>query len=241
MLLVRLPKTELEAKTSFLERHLALSFDALVDASTCGEWVRGVYEARSQWTGAFGGEQFSLGRAWYTDLEEDRARTYFENARASDALVERQMPGMQARLRELAGAVIGADVVARPGWCGPGVHIFPAHQEVACNGGVVHFDTEGLTEAHVAARAPAFTLVLMLQPPEAGGGLRVWDVLFSGSHQVTEEMLGATSVVARYQTGDLVVIDSYRLHQIQPFGGDRDRVSITCHAAFVAGRWETWF
>jgi hypothetical protein len=33
----------------------------------------------------------------------------------------------------------------------------------------------------------------------------------------------------------------YRLHQSQPFGGELDRISATCRAAFVAGQWETWF
>ena len=37
-------------------------------------WVAGVYAARPEWTGDFGGEQFSLGRAFYTqfgiDLDE---------------------------------------------------------------------------------------------------------------------------------------------------------------------------
>ncbi len=32
------------------------------------------------------------------------------------------------------------------------------------------------------------------------------------------------------------------LHQIQPFEGDRDRVSITIHAAEIDdGLWDTWF
>ena len=37
------------------------------------------------------------------------------------------------------------------------------------------------------------------------------------------------------------MIDSYRLHQIQPFSGDRDRLSVTAHLVFADGRWQVWF
>jgi hypothetical protein len=121
------------------------------------------------------------------------------------------------------------------------VHVFPAGGEVARQGGEIHFDTEGLTPAHVRDRAPTFTIVVMLEPPRAGGGLKVWDVLFSGSDDPGEGETDRPSAVADYGPGDLVLIDSFRLHQIQPFDGEIDRVSATCHAAFVGGRWETWF
>jgi hypothetical protein len=51
----------------------------------------------------------------------------------------------------------------------------------------------------------------------------------------------AESAVVEYAAGDLVVIDSYRLHQIQPFSGDRDRLSVTAHLIFTDGRWQAWF
>ncbi|MBX3191018.1 MAG: 2OG-Fe(II) oxygenase [Labilithrix sp.] len=105
----------------------------------------------------------------------------------------------------------------------------------------VHFDTEGLAPAHVEARAPALTLVVMLQPAEEGGGLRVWDVGYAGSDAYEDDDLSRESVICAYAAGDLVVIDSYSLHQIQPFSGDKDRISATCHVAFACGRWESWF
>ena len=136
---------------------------------------------------------------------------------------------------------MGAPVNARSGWCGPGVHVFPAGALVSTRGGDIHFDTEGLTPAHVSDRAPALTLVLMLEPPEGGGELCVWDVRHSGADAYEDEDLTRAKVTCAYGPGDLVVIDSYRLHQIQPFRGAVDRISATCHAAFVAGEWETWF
>jgi hypothetical protein len=220
---------------------LAVNARGAIDAGTAAAWARAVLAARAEWNSDFGGAQHSLGRAWYTHLEQERTEAYFREAAASDAIVERACPGLARTMRELAARVVGQPVAARAGWCGPGVHVFPAKGLVARRGGDVHFDTEGLTPAHVSDRAPALTLVLMFQPPARGGGLRVWDVLYAGSDGYDDEDLERASVTCSYEPGDLVVIDSYRLHQIQPFTGELDRISATCHAAFVAGQWESWF
>jgi hypothetical protein len=144
-------------------------------------------------------------------------------------------------MRELVARCVGAKVAQRTGWCGPGVHVFPAGALVANEGGDVHYDSEGLTPAHARERAPALTIVLMLQPPASGGGLRVWDLRYEGTDAYEDEDLERENVVVPYETGDLVFLDSYRMHQIQPFPGSTDRISATCHAAFVAGQWESWF
>ena len=213
-----------------------------VDEATCARWVEAVVRARSEWTADFGGEQFSLGRAFYTHLETDQSEAYFRDAAASDARVERSLPGMQAAMRELFASMVGGVARARRGWCGPGVHIFPAGGEVAERGGVVHFDIEGLTEKHARDGRPALTIVVMLQPPDSGGGLKLWDVRYRGRERATRAELAKPSVTASYEPGTAILIDSYRLHQIQPFGGTRDRISITIHGAEVdAGVWETWF
>lgn len=212
-----------------------------VSPERASAWARGVASARASWVSDFDGEQFSLGRAWYTHLEQDRADAYFRDTTDSDARVEAACPGLQQAMRDLASRALGVDVVQRAGWCGPGVHVFPAGAHVASSGGDVHFDTEGLTPAHAEARAPAFTFVLMLQPPRSGGGLRVWDVRYRGTEAYEDEDLERDAVTAGYAVGDLVVIDSYRLHQIQPFRGKIDRISATCHVAFTAGAWESWF
>ena len=82
----------------------------------------------------------------------------------------------------------------------------------------------------------------MLQTTDADGGLRVWDVLYDGHDHPTKEELTARSATVTYGVGDVVLIDSYRLHQIQPFAGSRARISATVHAARLdAGLWECWF
>jgi hypothetical protein len=230
------------AATRVLAERGVVGVRGLIPPELCARWVRGTYEARALWTQDFEGEQFSLGRAFYTHLEQGKSSAYFADARASDARVEEHAPGMQAFVRSLASKLTLGPVHPRRGWCGPGIHVFPTGAPVAEEGGVVHFDTEGLTEHQVAGRTRAFSVVGMLQPPVSGGGLRVWDLLYDGEDAVDEEELAASSVLAVYGVGDVVAFDSYRLHQIQPFEGDRDRISVTVHVAEIdEGHWESWF
>lgn len=222
-------------------KRLAARIRSALDPARARSYADGVREAEASWIHDFDDAQFSLGRAWYTHLEQDKSNEYFAGARESDALVEKHCPGLQDAMRALAAKVVGAPVVRRAGWCGPGVHVFPAHGLVAERGGEIHFDTEGLSPAQAGEGVAAYTVVLMLDPPASGGGLRVWDVRYRGSDAYEDEDVARPSVIVPYDAGDLVVIDSYRLHQIQPFGGERARISATCHAAFAAGQWETWF
>lgn len=239
------PATALHGKQRLLDcldEHLGVRLPGAFSPDECARLVHAVYEARPRWNADFGGEQFSLGRAFYTHLETDRTRQYFASAAASDALVERYLPGLQERVRGLYRTLLGGEVRHRRGFCGPGVHIFPAGEHVARHGGVVHFDTEGLSEHHLEQGIRALTLVIMLQPAEQGGGLRLWDVFYEGRDEALPEELEAPSAIADYQIGEALLLDSYRLHQIQAFGGNRDRISITAHAAEVDDNvWEVWF
>lgn len=152
------------------------------------------------------------------------------------------MPGFAERMRALLARLVGGRVVQRHGWCGPGVHVFPAGEKVATRGGVLHFDVEGLAKEHLRARRAAVTLVLMLQTPEQGGGLRLFDALYAGEEHASREDRKAPHVTLAYEAGDAVLLDAYRLHRIDPFAGARDRVSATLHAAETsAGVWESWF
>lgn len=205
-------------------------------------WARRVLGARRRWTKDFGGEQHALGRAFYTHLETERAGLYFGRVAASDALVERVVPGLQRWTRELFADIAGGVARQRPGFAGAGVHIFEPGSKVARSGGVVHFDVEGLAPLHRTRRARALSLVVMLQPPTWGGGLRVWDALYAGSEQPSDDALGSRAVTLRYGAGDALMMSSYRLHQIRPFRGASERVSITLHGVEVdRGVFETWF
>jgi hypothetical protein len=222
---------------------LALVVRRFISVEECEAHVRGVYAGRDRWIADFDAVQHSLGRAWYTHLEQDRTDDYFEGAGASDALVEALVPGLQGRMLDAVGRLVGGEARRRRGWCGPGVHIFPAGAWLAQNGGDIHYDTEGLPRHHAARRAPALTLVLMLQPPIAGGELKIWAARYHDTDEVSAGDLAAPSALVHYGVGDLLVVDSYRLHQIQPFSGAMDRISATAHAlrAGAGPRWDVWF
>jgi len=225
-----------------LDAALAVVVEQVLPIARCEAWAERVLDGRADWTPAFGGEQFSLGRAFYTDYEADGSNTYFEDAAASNARVERHAPGLQEVMTGLLAAVTGARVLPRRGWCGAGVHVFPPGSPVAERGGVVHFDTEGLARHHMAAGEPAITLVAMLQRAEEDGDLDVWDVRYGGHDHPTAAELAAPRETVRYRVGDLVVLDSYRLHRIRGFGGGRARISATLHgAALDRDVWECWF
>ncbi|HHO50842.1 MAG TPA: hypothetical protein ENK18_08175 [Deltaproteobacteria bacterium] len=207
----------------------------------CAAAVEAIEAARGRWTPDFGGVQCSLGRAWYTHLETDRAGEYFANATQADALVESVIPGLQAELRGALSEATGAPVRQRRGWCGAGVHIFEPGGRCARVGGSVHFDYEGLTRAQLRSHAPAWSMVLVLQAAASGGGLRIFDVVYTDHVEPTAAEVTAEHVDVDYQTGDLVVFDSHRLHWIQPFGGDRARISATLHGVQTPEGWECWF
>lgn len=221
---------------------LAVRLRGALDPARVARWRAGVLRARRRWVSDFGGEQFAVGRAFYTHYETDRCARYFADAGRSDAVVERVAPGMQSWARELFGALVGGVARRRYGFCGAGVHVFPAGQQVACRGGVVHYDVEGLTPLDLARRHRALSLIVMLQAPERGGGLRLYDVEYHGTEAVAPQELAADRRTLRYRDGDGLLMSSYRLHQIRPFGGGRERVSMTLHGVEVdRGVWDTWF
>ena len=221
---------------------LSVTVPRLLAKAECARMVRAVYDARAAWNPDFDGHQFSLGCAFYTHLETGRSDEYFASAAESDARVERALPGMQAWMRKLCADLTGGHARSRRGWCGAGVHVFPAGGEVARRGGVRHFDIEGLNKRQMDARRPALSFVLMLQAPERGGELRLWNARYHGNEHATAADARKKSVTLSYEVGSAVVFDSYRLHQIRPFSGARDRISVTLHAAEVdPGVWETWF
>ena len=225
-----------------LDRVGAVIWPAALDAARVRAWSRAVRRARRDWTTDFGGEQYSLGRAFYTHYETDRAALYFRGAAASDALVERHLPGMQAWVTDLFARMTGSVVRRRLGFCAPGVHVFPAGGHVARHGGIVHYDVEGLSPLCLSQRHPALSLVVMLEPVEWGGGLWLWGARYRGTEAASDAEVSAPHAAVRYGAGDALLMSSYRLHQIRPFRGKRDRISITLHAQQVdRGVFEVWF
>ncbi len=225
-----------------LSRHAAVVIREALPPAQAARWAKAVRAAKRAWVADFGGDQFSLGRAFYTHFETDRSELYFREAARSDALVEQHTPGLSAFTLGLLSQLTGFQVRPRRGFCGPGVHVFPAGGIVARRGGVVHFDVEGLSPVCLARGHRALSLVIMLDPPEWGGGLKLWQSTYRGREHPTDRELAQPARTVRYGVGDALLMSSYRLHQIRPFRGDKARTSITVHAEEVdRGVLETWF
>lgn len=213
----------------------------LLTGQSCHAMLERITSASSEWTQDFGGDQLSLGRAWYTHYESGRTRHYFRDATRANALVERVLPGMQDGVRALVADFVGEPAVFRPGWCGPGVHLFVPGSPVAEQGGSIHFDLEGLRDEKERQR-PALSVVVMLQPAERGGALRLWPTRYRGAMHPSEAEQAGAYQSHRYARGDAMLFESQRLHQIAPFSGAQMRVSITAHALRTdAGVWQVWF
>jgi hypothetical protein len=242
-MLARLPAAALRSRhqpnAPLAQGRLALVVSRVFSEEACAKIAANVDTASTELTPNFDGVQHTLGLAYYTHLEEDRVDEYFAGAERSRALVERVAPGMSARLLALASEVVQAEVVQRERWCGPGIHVFPAQGWVAERGGDVHFDLEGIDEAQLATRTPVLSLVLGLRAPERGGGLRLWSRTWADG---VEEAADGEPTVVPVVAGDVVVFDSYRLHQIEPFEGGVDRLTATVHVLRRPdGVWEAWF
>jgi hypothetical protein len=215
---------------------------AVLEPAAAQALAEQVMAAKRHWRSDFGGEQFSLGRAFYTHQESGQAAAYFQATQASDASVEAILPGMQQTMRALLGQLLGGEVRQRYGFAGAGVHIFPSGERVATRSGVVHYDVQGLAPVHLREHSRTATLVLMLQPALRGGGLRVHEAHYAGHEHASEAERASPARTIRYAAGDAVLIASTRLHQIRKFSGQLDRISVTLHAVeTVQGIWDTWY
>src|SRR5262245_10573369 len=90
-----------------LARHPAVRLRGALGVRESRDLVARVRAARGDWTADFGGEQFALGRAFYTHLETGKSKEYFSGAAASDALVESVLPGLAGRTLALFAELLG--------------------------------------------------------------------------------------------------------------------------------------
>lgn len=224
-----------------MQDYAALHIHSVLPKEICGDIVAKVYKHKEQWNSDFEGLQFSFGQAYYPHLEAGTTEEYFEKVPTSDELFNQVLPGLQEMAMKFLSSIVGGYVQQREGWSGPGIHIFPANGYAANNAGEVHFDLDGLTDEDRIALSPAVTMILMLQTPTSGGGLKVWNTKYAGRNADELSLDTIPSTIVEYGVGDLVFINSYTLHQIQPFQSESDRISLTIHSIYNGECWDCWF
>lgn len=227
----------------------AIIFKDFFSPIELGNIVNKIYEIRDQWLPNYDGEQYSLGRVWYTHFDEKIDDEYFRNAEESKKMITSNFPGLYEKIIKLCTSIEkGANISIRDGWAGPGFAIFPAHGRCAEIGGDIHYDWEGLTDGQLDDQnAEGYSFIAMLSKPESGGGLKIWDIKYDQARKQEELVAWAESpdapyTLIDYQLGDLVMINSFYLHQIQTFSGDIDRICLTFHIArHKENQWYIWF
>ncbi len=211
------------------------------------DWVAGFREEENN----FKGSQFSLGEAWYFYPEGNMpTNEYFKNALTSRDIVEKHIPGLQGYVLDYLRKFYETDNVnLRKGWAGPGIMNFPAHNWVSENGGVPHFDAEGLPGIDLSdSSVETHSYVAMLEKPEKGGDLLVWDVPYNPADQshcdndLDKDLLPDEDAFRiKYRLKDLWMFNGMRPHMIQPFEGNKDRICLTFHTLKRGNSWECWF
>ncbi|MBL8005253.1 MAG: hypothetical protein JNL36_09165 [Candidatus Kapabacteria bacterium] len=219
----------------------ALHIHSVLPKEICEDIVAKVYKNKEHWNSDFDGLQFSFGQAYYPHLEAGTTEEYFQKVPNSDEQFNQALPGLQEMAMKFLSSIVGGYVQQRDGWSGPGIHIFPANGYAANNAGEVHFDLDGISDSDRIALSPAITMILMLQPPTLGGGLKVWNTKYSGRTADELALDEIPSTIVEYGIGDLVFINSYTLHQIQPFQSQCDRISLTVHSIYNGECWDCWF
>lgn len=225
---------------SALEGRAGLVIDDVFDDRTVDRWLDGI-DRMGPWAGTAFGPGRVIGGGWFTyyDLipDPDRRRDAYRRAIAvCEPEMAETTPALGERCLALAGRLIGAEVVRRPGFAGPSVVVF---DESASDGGDgdIHLDFQGLVcddPAHLDDEAYSF--VLMLEPAIRGGHLRVWGIAAEDGPPVSQP----PPVELEYRRGSLAVFPARDLHQITEMHGPR-RVTVNWHVRNRDGRWEAWF
>lgn len=224
----------------------------------CKQFAQNVLDNMNEWIEGFG--QYTLGRAWYIDIEQGRLGTYFATAFEKQAVVQQATPGLSQVLQraatflpringELHQVRTRSDDLG-PYWSEMGIHIMGHNLRF---GGQVHNDLEGLAPYPAMMfdhKTLAFSAILCLAAPKSGGGLKVWPekriTALANAQGAYKEDKGPELVI-EYKPGTLTIIDSFLYHQIQPFEVDAQnlwRIVAVMHFLFIDGpepHWQVWF
>lgn len=234
---------------SLITGHAAVCFKEMFSQGEVAAMVKAMYASKEAWSEGFGGEQFALGDAWYHYAEQEiDFEEYAAKAEQSRANVEKYIPGLEKRVIDFLSPLARPGTLeVREGWAGPGLMLFPTGAHVSRNGGSIHYDTDAFTDEELADPGLSmFSFVCMLQKPERGGNLTIWNKYFDRQGHRFQAYDPAThgkvdSYVVDYTPGDLWMLRGMNAHQIGSFSGSVDRIALTFHIYKDGYDWRMWF
>lgn len=234
--------------TEILEEYPAARLTGFLDKDWCADIADRVRACRSDWSKDYGGEQHSYPNNFYARANDNGRNRYFERSETLNAQMERAFGAERARLLTFIRSLMPeAAVEIRGGWQGPAFVIFPADELLSREPGPIHIDLEGLAGSDLDLTAVScFSVICMIQPPETGGGVKLWNLRLS-SFLDEEQLLSEAearpdeAVLTHYQAGDLLIINSLSPHQILQFGGNRDRITLNAFAISTPALCQLWF
>jgi len=223
----------------------------MLTSDECARVLEQVQSHRSAWAMRYPGLPFyTLGAASYLDAGAGRC-AYFEKAAAINPVLERDFGWLYDRLRHTLGERLQARAVFQPRAARPGFHVFMAHEAFRRPLAKVHFDLQFLgidwaeDQEMDFSRPISYTLAIRL--PQAGAGLRIWDLTKAEWDATGREDLDRLArkhvpQYVPYREGELVCHSGMVLHQIAPAAGpvrsDDMRVTLQGHA--LPGRDAYW-
>ncbi len=237
-----------------------VAFQGLFSPAEVAGLLAQVYAQRRHWQTGAGPGDFTLGNVWYAHIEFGREAQYFATAAAARALINRLFPKLEQRVLAFCRQLTAdPSVQVRSGWGGPALVVFEGGSETARRGGVLHIDHDGLPANLLEGKAAdTFSFILPLQLPSQRGHLLVWPELFDPADRA-RFMVGSGDIASPRQpvqlldhsVGTALAIQSLRVHQIQGFEGNCDRVTLNWRLTRLdatpsgrergAGRWVVWF
>ncbi|GMV31953.1 MAG: hypothetical protein AMXMBFR59_40780 [Rhodanobacteraceae bacterium] len=237
-----------------MSRHPAVVIRGAIPRSIAEAAVEKLMTLRPQWGAGPVPDEYNYGTVFYAHAMNKNIPDYFARSGAENERMGRDFPELfPAVMRLVQDIMRDEEVTYRPGWSGPSFVYLGPGSISAVEGGTIHIDWEGFsawdhpkTEDLLSSRElEAYTLVLMLQNTPEGGGVRIWDKRFDPGHRDEfipdpETAPDVPFATPQYAIGDLVVLHSMTVHQIQPYAGGA-RITLNFHLVRRGTVWHLFF
>jgi hypothetical protein len=241
----------------------ALVVPGFLAPETASRWYHEIIKQQHLWR--FTIDHYVLGMAYYAEMERGDVARYHQFASQSDGEVDKVLPNFRqvmAQAPRFLWNPTERHIPAKPralGGVGLWVHggLTVNDTEGDLNGveseesfGKGHIDSEGLApypDLMLSADTLMYSVCLSIATPAFGGGLHVWEgVRHIGFDREIKPSKGELTY-CRYESGTLVLFDSFLWHRIDRIGTDATRphrivgVMHFLYRSHPYPHWEYWY